>query len=213
MTVYSGKSVRDVLMDYGLIGKPYQQTVWSHVMRDGNILVLDRTKKDDKLRGTSTVIPSGRLDPDERYLNGCQRETTEETHVESRPGDLDKFRNLYDKTIVRRRKNITVAIQPNGRMWAFYTDSEKRYTGWLFDLIGLTEPSEPEEEESTNPRYVNFEQIMDEGYEGFTPASRAWFEVIEKDWGREITRPGDVFLESVRMIPHLKVINQYDMKK
>lgn len=212
MGVYKGNTVTDVLKDYGLIGKPYVQTVWGHVMRDGEILVVDRTKKDDRLRGTSTVIPSGRLNPDERYLHGCRREAVEETGVENRPGDLNKFRNLYDKTILRRRDNITVAIQPDGRMWAFYTDSEKRYTGWLFDLIGLTEPKQMEEE-STDPRYLPFQGIMDGGYEGFTPASKAWFEVIERDWGRGITRDDDEFLESQRLIPHLKVINQYDLKK
>ncbi len=193
----------ETLEKYELLNNLYIPVAWGYVEKDGNLLVTERFKKDDPLRSGELVLPGGRLKGTETYLEAAQREVLEETGVETKAGNKEKFVRLHEKIILKPREKITTLIEPNGMVWLCYRDSKKSYVGRLFDLKPLTEPKESESE-SREPRYISISDALN-GKFNFTPACQILLEMVGDVYRAGIIRKDDVPLEAEDLRNYLEI--------
>jgi len=192
------------LRGFDLPNKLFAPIAWGHVEKDGGLLVYNRHRPDDLERSGQLVFPGGHREGKESYLRTARRETFEETDVRTAPRDLGKFRGLHDNTVLKIRDKLVAAVQPDGRIWVYYTDSKKSYTGKLFDLLPLSEPSQ-KEDVSVNPRYEPAEKLIVPGEYDVTPAFGALLEMVGTYHGMDFLRKGDILLRDNDLRRYLRV--------
>jgi len=177
----------DILGQFGMAGLEYAPKAWGHVVKNGSLLVVERYKPDDLMRKGELTLPGGGVREGETEIDAAQRETVEETGVVTAPGNPERFTCLYGETpVLLPREKLTAVVEPDGRFWFLYTDSGKRYTGNLSDLVPLSEPRE-NEAESRRPRYMNLDEIRSGGSVDFTPLCQVFLESMFHEPG---TLPG-----------------------
>ena len=196
------RAVESMLAEFGLMGDSilYTPIAWGQVLNyDGkSLLVGERYQPDDPLRAGQLNLPGGKMSLSDKGnpLVTAQRETLEETDVDTVPRIPNAFTNIHRSTVLKPRENVVAAIEPCGTVWVHYTDSCKSYVGRVFDLAPLP-PNRPRQKEleTRNPHYMPVGDAI-EGAVRFTPASRVVLEMVaaEKGW-RDFVKGSDVLIE------------------
>ena len=182
-------------------GSLYRPVGVGCVRKGDDILVIDRYKESDELTYGMSTLPSGGVELEDKTFERCAiRETKEETDVDAICIENGKYDTLpLDGIVVKERENIVAAIDPSGNIVVYYTNSGKRYIERLVNLWPLpyTFPNEVENE-SRNPRYERFSEIISSGGDNFTPMSKIIFEVMQYEHGIPIARKNDLIIRDLR---------------
>ncbi len=142
----------------GLLGN-YRLVSVGYVHKDrDDILVGYRNKDSDPERNGLIVLPSGGLRNGESFEEAVIRETLEETGVYTLLYNND-FSHIEDSPYLKEYGPVVAITNKNGTIWIFARDTEKRYTGKMFDLYPLTEPQETSSD-LKSPHYEPFEFVI-----------------------------------------------------
>lgn len=165
--------VDSVFRSYG----EYKPTAWGFVVRDNELLVAERCKKDDPERKGQLVIPGGGLKDGEDYIAAARREVREETGINTPYPDIENgvVRIETELPVLHRKENIMALINPRGydsnSIYIAYLDSGKKYDCRLVSLYPDDEKQRPFQADSDarNPAYMHFGEVAERLSE-FTPA-------------------------------------------
>jgi hypothetical protein len=170
-----------ILKKYGfIVDKPYEQIIWNYVTKDGKYMLKQtRNKESDPERRGQDELPSGHVKKYEWPLRTGRREIYEETDVWTVPCiGKNKLAGLTDKALLLPRENITIILQPDGRIWAKYSDSGKAYTGFLMGNYVPVTPPKQKNDECLDPKYIEIEDFLDGKNCNFIPTHRIYAELI-----------------------------------
>jgi len=154
-----------------------KKVAWGYVTRDigngGELLIATRCKEDDPKRAGELIIPGGGLKENENYLDAAIREVYEETGIVAK---VNNYQFPIEKHMKFDNEKIFAEVYGN-KVYLKYKDSEKDYLGIIFRLYPIDEnqnPSEQEDSDAKNPRYISFKSIEKEK---FTPACQVLLDI------------------------------------
>ena len=156
-----------------------KQVAWGYVTRDiGNgkeLLIATRCKKDDPLRSGELVIPGGRLEENESYLDAAIREVYQETGIITKFSQDQLFIGMEPRQF---KKDKIFGKIGKGEILMTYFDSGKNYCGMLVCLDPLDTYKEPKQRKSDakKPEYISFGEVKERKKE-FTPACQVLLEI------------------------------------
>jgi len=192
-----------------LTESPYKPVGMGYTARFGfdmekEVLIAERQKADDSRRSGQFALPAGGVRGGETYMAAAQRETREETGIETNPG-IVCFARLSEHPVLKPRDDAIAIVDWGGAVWVYYRDSGKRYYFQIFGLEPLYPSKKPKQTNTNavNPRYVQLSYALSLR-DWFTPACQIALEMIETiENDIPFIKPNDLLLDKS---PGLKIM-------